>query len=49
MIKKIKHFICKIFYIRACKCKTDKPIKMHEEVRLDKTEKIRKKYKGTSE
>jgi len=49
MIKKIKHFICKIFDIKTCQCKTDKSLKMYEGLRSDKTEKIRLKYKGSPE
>ena len=49
MIKKIKYFICKIFNIKACKCKVDEHIEMYEEVRSDKADKIRRKYKGNSE
>ena len=50
MIKKIKYFICKIFNIKACQCEeVDEHIEMYEEVRTDKQEKIRRKYKGDSE
>ena len=49
MIKKIKYFICKIFNIKACQCEeVDEHIEMYE-VRIDKQEKIRRKYKGDSE
>ena len=49
MIKKIKYFICKLFNIKACQCKVDEHIEMYEEVRSDKADKIRRKYKGNSE
>jgi len=48
MIKKFKYFICKIFNIKACQCEVDEHIEMYEEVRTDKQEKIRKKYKEVS-
>ncbi len=45
MIKKIIIFIKNMF-----KCERQDPhIEMYEEVRTDKQEKIRKKYKGDSE
>jgi hypothetical protein len=49
MIKKIKYFICKIFNIKACQCEVDEHLEMYEEVRSDKADKIRRKYKGNSE
>ena len=49
MIKKFKYFICKIFNIKACQCEVDEHLEMYEEVRPDKSEKIRRKYKGNSE
>jgi len=49
MIKKIKYFICKLFNIKACQCKVDEHIEMYEELRPDKADKIRKKYKEVSE
>tara|TARA_R110001632_G_scaffold3467_1_gene15505 strand:- start:293 stop:430 length:138 start_codon:yes stop_codon:yes gene_type:complete len=45
MIKKIINFIKNMF-----KCERQDPhLEMYEEIRPDKTEKIRKKYKGNSE
>lgn len=45
MIKKIINFIKNMF-----KCERQDPhLEMYEEIRSDKTEKIRKKYKGNSE
>ena len=45
MIKKFINFIKNMF-----KCERQDPhLEMYEEIRSDKTEKIRKKYKGNSE
>ena len=45
MIKKIINFIKNMF-----KCERQDPhLEMYEELRSDKAEKIRKKYKGNSE
>ena len=32
MFKKIKHFICKIFHIKACQC-PDEPVVIKEEIK----------------